>query len=1511
MELIDFNSTEEDPPINFFLSSLEEQIRVELHDSKARLTPSKSEGRVHLEIQEDLLANLLDHLQERREDDKCSPKQEGMQKEICSLQAHFTESVSEVEYLKSQLIKVRPMLRKAQEDLVQQTATNKVKQMALERMKAEKDALQSELCAIRPMLELESYLELERAKTRKITTALKKAEDLLATERLRFQQEIKTLQDVKHQTSTNKEQQMALEHIKAENKALQSELCVLRPMLGVAKTNVELELESYLELERGETRKITTALKKAEDLLATERLQFKQEITDLQDLKHQTSLNKDKQLTLEHMKAEHEALQSELCAIRPMLVVSNTNLELERAETRKITTALKKAEDLLATERLRFQQEIKTLQDVKHQTSTNKEQQMALEHMKAENQALQSELCVLRPMLCVEKTNVELESHLELERGETRKITTALKKAEDLLATERLQFKQEITDLQDLKHQTSLNKDKQLTLEHMKAEHEALQSELCAIRPMLVVSNTNLELERGETRKITTALKKAEDLLATERLRFQQEIKTLQDVKHQTSTNKEQQMALECMKAENKALQSELCVLRPMLGVAKTNVELELESYLELERGETRKIITALKKAEDLLATERLQFKQEIKTLQDVKHQTWTNKEQQMALEHMKAENQALQSELCVLRPMLCVEKTNVELELESYLELERGETRKIITALKKAQDLLATERLQFKQEITDLQDLKHQTSLNKDKQLTLEHMKAEHEALQSELCAIRPMLVVSNTNLELERAETRKITTALKKAEDLLATERLRFQQEIKTLQDVKHQTLTNKEQQMALEHMKAENQALQSELCVLRPMLGVEKTNVELESYLELERGETRKITTALKKAQDLLATERLQFKRKITDLKDLKNQTSLNKDKQLTLERMKAENEALKSKLHDVKSMLALSKTNLELEFESNLKLERAKTRKITTALKKAEDLLATERLRFQQEIKTLQDVKNQTSTNKEQQMTLERIKAENKALQSELCVLRPMLGVEKTNVELESYLELERGETRKITTALKKAEDLLATERLQFKQEITDLQDLKHQTSLNKDKQLTLEHMKAENEALQSELCVLRPMLVVSNTNLELESHLQLERTETGKITTALKKAQDLLATERLQFKRKIADLQDLKNQTSLNKDKQLTLERIKAENEALKSELHAVKLMLDLSKTNLELEFESNLEFERAETRKITAALKKAEDLLQTEHLRFQREITDLQEETEKSKTTCLAQLEAQTSKLMGALNEAQQELKIRTLQWQEENIFLTAKLEVSHVIHLAQLEMHASEKKTFVSLLQEKAEAQLEGDHLLEQLMEEVGKTKTSYETQLEEQQQANKKLVDNLNEAVQKMERNCIHLEEDRLTVLRDKERLKYNQQMEKEEWQKTESYLKSQIECQTLQKKEKKKWFKWQGNRPTLPQDSTNLSHNLQKKEQKWKSCKSTLLQDSLRLERNLQEREQVWQEERSTLLQTTDWLKNHQQAKEQEWQKAESSLKSQLTDLQSLNSKKKKETWFKGFF
>ena len=67
---MDFISREVEPPINFYLSFLEDQVRCELKDSEARLRPGKSEGRVHLDIQEDLPANFLDYLQENREKTK-------------------------------------------------------------------------------------------------------------------------------------------------------------------------------------------------------------------------------------------------------------------------------------------------------------------------------------------------------------------------------------------------------------------------------------------------------------------------------------------------------------------------------------------------------------------------------------------------------------------------------------------------------------------------------------------------------------------------------------------------------------------------------------------------------------------------------------------------------------------------------------------------------------------------------------------------------------------------------------------------------------------------------------------------------------------------------------------------------------------------------------------------------------------------------------------------------------------------------------------------------------------------------------------------------------------------------------------------------------------------------------------------------------------------------------------------------------------------------------------------
>ncbi|KAK1885652.1 LexA repressor [Dissostichus eleginoides] len=210
MEIIDFDSTEVDPPINFYLSYLEEEIQSKLRDSEARITPGKSEGRVLLEIQEDSLANFIDLLRERQEVTKCYPEKEGMQKEIGGLKAQLAESSSALEHLKTQLLKICPMLRQAQKDVMQLTSTNKDQNVSLEHMKEEKEALQNKLHAERHFLavsknnvevDLESYLQIEREENKSLQVALEKAECVSQMQCRRLELEKTTLQEQAEKSS--------------------------------------------------------------------------------------------------------------------------------------------------------------------------------------------------------------------------------------------------------------------------------------------------------------------------------------------------------------------------------------------------------------------------------------------------------------------------------------------------------------------------------------------------------------------------------------------------------------------------------------------------------------------------------------------------------------------------------------------------------------------------------------------------------------------------------------------------------------------------------------------------------------------------------------------------------------------------------------------------------------------------------------------------------------------------------------------------------------------------------------------------------------------------------------------------------------------------------------------------------------------------------------------------------------------------------------------------------------
>lgn len=66
-QVMEFNSRDMERPISFYLSSLEEQCQCEVNDDEARLTQSATEGRVLLDIREDLLDHFFVMLQKQRE----------------------------------------------------------------------------------------------------------------------------------------------------------------------------------------------------------------------------------------------------------------------------------------------------------------------------------------------------------------------------------------------------------------------------------------------------------------------------------------------------------------------------------------------------------------------------------------------------------------------------------------------------------------------------------------------------------------------------------------------------------------------------------------------------------------------------------------------------------------------------------------------------------------------------------------------------------------------------------------------------------------------------------------------------------------------------------------------------------------------------------------------------------------------------------------------------------------------------------------------------------------------------------------------------------------------------------------------------------------------------------------------------------------------------------------------------------------------------------------------------
>ncbi|KAG8003936.1 Disks large-like protein 1 [Nibea albiflora] len=163
--------------MNFYLSSLEEQIRSETGDSTATITQT-TEGRVSINIREDVLEDFLNGLQTSKENtkNKWSQERKHRRREVHSLKAELKDAQAkynllsvETDDLRSNIEKLCATLRetlkqqtcKSKKNLDQTREENKALRNRIEKLdkvREKNEILQSQLEAIKLELRVEKHL---------------------------------------------------------------------------------------------------------------------------------------------------------------------------------------------------------------------------------------------------------------------------------------------------------------------------------------------------------------------------------------------------------------------------------------------------------------------------------------------------------------------------------------------------------------------------------------------------------------------------------------------------------------------------------------------------------------------------------------------------------------------------------------------------------------------------------------------------------------------------------------------------------------------------------------------------------------------------------------------------------------------------------------------------------------------------------------------------------------------------------------------------------------------------------------------------------------------------------------------------------------------------------------------------------------------------------------------------------------------------------------------------------
>ncbi|KAL6101688.1 uncharacterized protein ACO6RY_16880 [Pungitius sinensis] len=479
----------------------------------------------------------------------------------------------------------------------------------------------------------------------------------------------------------------------------------------------------------------------------------------------------------------------------------------------------------------RLQQFLDLLQEHKnedlHKEMCSPQDQLQAHQMKVDKEALQNDVEAIQWMTLNEmnwiteaKTNLELEleSELEFERAQTKehinkhsdeieKMAAALKLLQNMLDTSRQQvssLRRRVSSsradtLHKLQTQDKVNRKRTATLkktfkDQLESEHLKWKQEKAS---MLENSNSS-EVEKSKNDDLLAAVKKAEQQLESRTIEWEQERtsfkarleKTCQDLEHAqlkniTAGHTMEKEAVE-VSQRNQAFQDQLESEHLKWKQEKASM-LENINSLEVEKSKNDDLLAAVKKAEQQLESRTIEWEQERtsfkarleKTCQDLEHAQLRNITAVHTMEKEAVEvsqrNQAFQDQLESEHLKWKQEKASM-LENINSLEVEKKKNDNLLAAVKKAEQQLESRTIEWEQERTSFkarlektcQDLEH---------AQLRNITAVH-TMEKEAVEMSERNQAFQDQLEGQRAETIKITRALKETEDLLEKQGLSFQQ-------------------------------------------------------------------------------------------------------------------------------------------------------------------------------------------------------------------------------------------------------------------------------------------------------------------------------------------------------------------------------------------------------------------------------------------------------------------------------------------------------------------------------------------------------------------------------------------------------------------------------------------------------------------------------------------------------------------------------------------------------------